>query len=652
MIDPLTREPSGSDTLGWSEQLLDAAPDAMLVVGSDQNIAFVNARAEELFGYSRSELLGQSLDRLIPNRLRAGHGGHVARYFAQPTARAMGSGRELSGCRKDGMVLLVEVSLSPVMSPAGMMVCAAVRDISDRKRIEAAAKTNALRLSSALESIEDALALYDADDRLVLCNNAYRQLVGRLLPGSLIGQPYAEVLGAWLAGCASLGEPERQRLVDQTAGRLEPRRFDVRATDGRSYRVIDRPAAESGIVQTIWDLSEDTQREQELHDARRAAEAASAAKSEFLSSMSHELRTPLNAILGFAQLLQRDKKSPLSDRHRERIDHILKGGEHLLQLIDEILDLSRIEAGRILVSAEPVSLPAVLAEVRSTLEPMAARAEIQLVIESVPDDVPEVIADRTRLKQVLMNYGSNAIKYGRKGGRAVLAVERSGAYVRITVSDDGIGIASEKHDKLFQPFQRAGQETGSIQGTGIGLAITKRLAELMAGRVGFESGEGRGSRFWIELPARDASAVAASSGAASHALGESPLAATTGPRFCIVYVEDNPSNIAFMSDLLSDLERIELLTAPTAEIGIELIRARKPHAVIMDINLPGMSGIEATEKLGQWPETREIPVIALSAAAMPGDAQRAHNARFHRFLTKPVSVDELTAALEELLCPD
>jgi PAS domain S-box-containing protein len=636
----------------WSEQLLEAAPDAMLVIASDESITFVNTQAEKLFGHSRAELLGQRLELLIPVRFRPTHGGHVAHFFERPAMRSMGSGLELFGLRKDGSEIPVEVSLSPVAGRNGTFVCAAIRDISERKRFETTLKVNADRLSSAIESIEDALALYDAEDRLVLCNSTYRHLVGSLLPGTLIGTPYADVMGAWLSEIGLLTSDERVRLAaERTAGRHEPRRFEVRTTDGRSFRVMDRPTAESGVAQTIWDLTDDTRREQELHDARLAAESASTAKSEFLSSMSHELRTPLNAILGFAQLLQRDKKSPLSERHRERIEHILKGGEHLLHLIDDVLDLSRIEAGRVLVSPEPVSLADILPEVETTLSPMAVRAEIDLIVEPLPAGLPQVIADRTRFKQILMNLGSNAIKYGRKHGRATIAVTQSGSFVRVDVSDDGIGVPPEKQDKLFQPFQRAGQETGPIEGTGIGLAITKRLAELMSGRVGFESVHGSGSRFWIELPTHVVSTQSEVPPEATRSVSESRLMSPTEAHFLVVYVEDNPSNIAFMQDLLADYEAVSLLTAPTAEIGIELVRARRPHAVIMDINLPGISGIEAARRLKEWPETREIPVIALSAAAMLSDSQRAAEAGFYRFLTKPVSVDELTAVLEELLLP-
>jgi nitrogen-specific signal transduction histidine kinase/ActR/RegA family two-component response regulator len=404
--------------------------------------------------------------------------------------------------------------------------------------------------------------------------------------------------------------------------------------------VIARKTPEHGTVSLMVDVTDDVLREAELR-------SASAAKSEFLSSMSHELRTPLNAVLGFAQLLERDRKQPLSERQLDRLQHVLHGGEHLLRLIDDVLDLSRIEAGRVSMSCEPVVVHDVLAEVLTTLEPMAARAQIKLDVAASPAGLPRVVADRTRLAQILMNFGSNAIKYGRPDGHATFEATSHGTNVRITVIDDGIGIPANKRSKLFEPFQRAGQETGPIEGTGIGLVISKRLAGLMQGSVGFTSEAGVGSRFWVEIPiCRDATSELV---APSRALSPSSPLAARGVAHKVIYVEDNPSNIAFMRELVDDLASIELMTAPTAEIGLPLIRAHLPAVVIMDINLPGMSGFDAIKQLQRWPETRDIPVVGLSAAALIKDVVRAEGSGFYRYLTKPVKVAELTAVLEELL---
>jgi signal transduction histidine kinase/ActR/RegA family two-component response regulator len=527
------------------------------------------------------------------------------------------------------------------------LVSAAIRDITERKRIEAFARLNAERLSSAVESIQDAFALFDADDRLVLCNSTYRRLLGESLGGPLVGKTYEELLDAWLKDLGFAHDGERTRFRDERlARRSEPTMtFDVRTRDGRSLRVIDRRTAEGGMVKTIWDLTDDVRNAEELREARSAAEAASAAKSEFLSSMSHELRTPLNAILGFAQLLQRDRKEPLSTRHTERVEQILKGGEHLLRLIDDILDLSRIEAGGVSISAEPVDVHEVLDEVRKTLEPAAARASIAIAF-AAPEPVPMIMADRTRFAQILMNFGSNAIKYNRAGGslKFVLSVTDPDC-VRVTVADTGIGIPLDKQAKVFQPFQRAGQETGPIEGTGIGLSITKRLAELMRGSVGFRSTPSQGSEFWVDMPIHTSDPLSVHKDVGT----EGALHLGENRRGLVLYVEDNPANVRFMQDLLGNFDGIELLAATTAERGVELARAKRPKVIIMDINLPGMSGLDALRVLRESSETSDIPVIALTAAASERDRQRGEKAGFYRYLTKPVKVAELEAALETLL---
>lgn len=630
--------------------LLDMAPDALVVVRDDARIELVNVQTETMFGYSRDELLGQPLELLIPERFRAGHLGHMSRFFVNPVARPMGSSLELFGRRKDGSELPIEVSLSPQRDERGMTVSASIRDTTERRRFEAAARLTADRLCSAVDSIQDAFALFDSEDRLVLCNSVFRRLVHKPQPGALVGKPFSEILDAWIGDIDFPDEAARARFrEDRLARRMqEPTStFDIRMRDGRSLRVMDRRTAEGGTVKTIWDLTEDERRANELREARAAAETASAAKSDFLSAMSHELRTPLNAILGFAQLLIRDKRQPLNERHRERVEHILSGGEHLLRLINDILDLSRIEAGRISISPEPVDVAEVLDEVTRTLDPISARQSITLEAAALPPALPLVVADRTRFAQILMNFGSNAIKYNRPAGKVRFAVTATAAErVRITVSDTGIGIPVDKQDKLFQPFQRAGQEAGPIEGTGIGLVITRRLAELMGGSVGFHSVPDQGSEFWIEMPAQRAPEASARPPVPRDRTAMTQLG---GGRHLVLYVEDNPANVVFMRDLMSTFENLEFVTVPTAELGVEFARSRQPEIVIMDINLPGMSGLDALRALRAAPETQHIPVIALTAAASERDRQRGIEAGFFRYLAKPIKVDELIDAIEALL---
>jgi PAS domain S-box-containing protein len=636
---------------GQYRELIDAAPDGIVVVDGGK-IILVNVQAERMFGYARSELIGSAIESLIPARFHANHPEHVSRYTHEPRTRPMGSGLELAGRRKDGTEFPVEISLSPIRTSTGTLVSAAIRDVSDRKRIEAEARRANAFLLSAVDSIQDAFVLYDEEDRIVLVNSTFRDMLGRSLRGPVVGRAFSELVDRVIEDRVfDLGEESPEEFRRRWAGyhRLPNGTFEVRTHNGRVLRIVDRPTAEHGTVSLMVDTTEDHLRADELRRARSAAEAASAAKSDFLSSMSHELRTPLNAVLGFAQLLQRDKKEPLSARQLERIDHVLRGGEHLLKLIDEVLDLSRIEAGGVTISAEPVTLPEVLHEVMTTLEPMAQRGGVSVALAALPSNMPLVIADRTRLAQILMNFGSNAIKYNRSGGHVRFEVACGVDALRVTVVDDGIGIPGDKRPRIFEPFQRAGQETGPIQGTGIGLAISKRLAELMQGIVGFTSETNKGSAFWVEVPV-DKGAAPQLIHPVAGVSAESTLV-NASPRHKVVYVEDNPSNIAFMRELMEDFPGIELVTAPTAEIGVELIRSLQPELVIMDINLPGMSGFDATKQLSEWPETKDIPVVALTAAASARDHARAEDAGFYRYLTKPVKVDELMAVLEELLAP-
>jgi len=386
--------------------------------------------------------------------------------------------------------------------------------------------------------------------------------------------------------------------------------------------------------------------EVELHDAMAAAKAANLAKSEFLSSMSHELRTPLNAILGFAQLIESGAPAPTSSQRRS-VDQILQAGWHLLKLINEILDLALIESGKLSLSLEPLSLAEVMAECQTMIEPQALSRGVGVSFPQTKS--PHYIkADRTRVKQVLINLLSNAIKYNKSGGSvsveyAVFAVER----IRISVKDTGDGLTTEQLAHLFEPFNRMGREASGEEGTGIGLVVCKRLMESMHGLIGADSISGEGSTFWVELGLTERPKTLA--GELTGLPITTPVIAPGTKVRTLLYIEDNPANLMLVEDLISRRPDIRLRSAMNAISGIDIARAVLPDLILMDINLPGISGTSALRILAQDPMTASIPVIALSANAMPRDISRGLEAGFFRYLTKPIVVNEFMAALDMAL---
>ena len=383
--------------------------------------------------------------------------------------------------------------------------------------------------------------------------------------------------------------------------------------------------------------------ELELTAAMAAAEKANLAKSDFLSSMSHELRTPLNAILGFAQLIESGTPPPTPSQKRN-LDQILKAGWYLLELINEILDLALIESGKVTLSREPVSLVEVMHECRAMIEPQAQKRGI---VMSFPRfDIPYFVeADRTRVKQVLINILFNAIKYNKPGGAvAVECALASPALIRISVRDTGAGLAPEQLAQLFQPFNRLGKEASAEEGTGIGLVVTKRLVEMMGGSIGADSEVGVGSVFWIDLSLTSAPQL----GNRDNVLQASP---PTPPRTDLVphtllYVEDNPANLELVEQLIARRPDLRLISAADGQLGVEFARAYLPEVMLMDINLPGISGIEAMRILRADPLTAHIPIIALSANAVPRDIERGLEAGFFNYLTKPIKVHQFMEALD------
>ncbi len=384
----------------------------------------------------------------------------------------------------------------------------------------------------------------------------------------------------------------------------------------------------------------------ELEKAKGMAEKANLAKSDFLSSMSHELRSPLNAILGFAQLMESDVPVPTHSQ-KASIDQILHAGWYLLELINDILDLAVVESGRLSLSLEPVSLPEVFLECQSMIEPLALKRGIGMTFPHF-DGPCFIKADRTRLKQVLINLLSNAIKYNQTGGSVIVdCAEGYSGRIRMSVKDTGAGLSPEKLAQLFQSFNRLGQETSGEEGTGIGLVVSKRLVELMQGTIGVVSTVGAGSVFWIELVS-DIDPQEEFIKAVATKIAEPPI--PVGPRKrLLLYIEDNPANLKLIEQLIARRPDMRLLSAQNGKDGIDLARGYQPDVILMDINLPGISGIEAMKLLHLDPTTAHIPIVALSANAIPRDIEKGLEAGFFRYLTKPIKVNEFLETLNVAL---
>ena len=495
----------------------------------------------------------------------------------------------------------------------------------------AAAERTATEMATQQLLAVDVMATANLDGYFTRVNPAWERTLG-FTEAELISRPFLEFV-----------HPEDRERTAAEAAKLAESGTDTLHFENRyrtktgTYRWIEwnvRPVVELGVLFCVGrDTTERREAEEALRLARAEAERANLAKSEFLSRMSHELRTPLNAILGFGQLLEMDGLGP---RHGESVDQILSAGRHLLSLIDEVLDISRIEAGTMRISVEPEDVISALRNAVALISPVAEQAGVTLAVDAGGTDACFVRADRQRLRQVILNLLSNAVKYNRAGGSVTVSVDCDSDWVRVDVADTGAGIDPDKLERLFVAFDRLDIEQGDVPGTGLGLALSKSLVELMGGTIAAQSSPGAGSVFTVELPAapdpvdRFTLARARQAGQRLHGVG-----ART-----ILHIEDNPSNAKLVEHAFAGQPEVRLLLAMQGGTGVELAKAHHPDLILLDLHLPDMDGSAVLDRLKADPETAKVPVVVLSADATQGQLHSLLQAGASDYLTKPLDIAE------------
>jgi len=666
MRQPLLKAGTLQNAIFNSANFSSIATDAQGV------IQIFNVGAERMLGYDAIDVV----DKITPAGISDAHeivvrAAALSTEFGTPitpgfealvfkATRGIEDIYELTYIRKDGSRFPAIVSVTALRDVEEKIIGYLLigTDNTARKQVEAEQTLLYQRLRdqqfytrSLIESNIDALMTTDPRGIISDVNQQMEALTG-CTRDELIGAPFKNYFT----------DPERAEAAITRVlreGKVTNYELTASARDGKetvvSYNattLYDRDRKLQGVFAAARDVTDRKQFEYrlqesniELENAKAAAEKANLAKSEFLSSMSHELRTPLNAVLGFAQLMESEVPPPTPTQTLS-IDQILRAGWYLLRLINEILDLSMIESGRLTMSQEAMSLSEVLQDCQAMIEPEAKNRGITMCFLEL--DLPfYVYADRTRVKQVIINLLSNAIKYNRSGGNVVVQCVAVGENrVRVNVKDTGLGLSQDQLAQLFQPFNRLGKENTTQEGTGIGLVVTKQLVELMGGAIGVESIVDVGSVFWVELGACKVPELNYGSDDIVRSVTDEAEADGAPPQRTLLYVEDNPANLTLVEQLIARRSDLKLLSAINGHLGVQLARTLKPDLILMDINLPGIGGFDALRLLREDHETAGIPVIAISANAMPRDIEKGMEAGFFRYLTKPIRVNEFMSALD------